>query len=137
MTKVQWPLMSLSTHGKSRVIWDTKQKEPIASGGIRGTENRIERIAENGDVRFTELQGYLCIYQERPTIHGRIYVREKYYVPTESEARVTDPNRTRFAEAVAAWQTLSMSDQIWWNKQKNPPEMSGYNRFLRAYLLPE
>lgn len=135
MTKVKMPLMSLGATGKSRVIWDSKQLIPFADGMMRITENRDYRITEDGKLRVVEFEGYLCIYRTQPGPYGQIQIREKYYVTDNPRTENQQANRSKFADAVAAWELLSMEEQIYWNKLGYPRNMAGRNRYIRWYML--
>jgi len=75
------------------------------------------------------------IYQMRPSGSDRVCVIEKFYMPTESSARVSNPRRGVFANAVLAWQELSTSQKEVYRVKSNGRRMSGYNIFLREFLI--
>lgn len=106
---------------------------------IRG---RIGRPNELGETwcGWTELGEYLPvagIYQRRHSGGKQIFVRMKHYHGPNPQTVPQQANRATFADAVAAWQALSTTEKNYWRRRKTPRMMSGYNRFLRAYMRGE
>jgi hypothetical protein len=133
MTKVKWPFFSLTAHGKTSCPVDDSDFTLDDSKFI-GLENGKALLQEDG--KKIELEWYYkAIYREQPCWFGRITIREKYYTPFNPNSTPQQENRQLFADAVAAWQALSFTDQVSWNKLLYPTHMSGYNRFLRNYLI--
>ena len=77
------------------------------------------------------LAGY---FQHRPRVAGQMLVQMRHYWPTNNQHSVQQVWRWVFGDAVAAWQSLTDEQKLFWNKRKYPRRMSGYNRFLRDYL---
>ena len=64
---------------------------------------------------------------------GRQFAR-RYVVPANPDTVEQKKGRRRFAEAVAAWQSLSDESKERWNKKCRNRPLSGYNLFISEYL---
>lgn len=143
MTKVKWPMASFSAHGKVCEALDSalidqsileKDDNLIFQGGFILAENGEVIKQENDEKIKVETFPYTAIYREQPLPEGRVTIREKYYVPYNPQTEEQQMWRAIFAAAVAYWQSLSMEEQIVWNKKKYPPHMTGYNRCISYFL---
>lgn len=69
----------------------------------------------------------------------RIQKRYLYNVPDPHADNVGVANKNSFAAAVAAWQSLSDEDKLWWDKeaQRLRLNMAGYHLYIRKYRLNE
>lgn len=75
------------------------------------------------------------IYQSRNSLAGLSITREKYYIPKNPRSIPQQANRDKYAFGVAAWQALSSAEKEQYNKRVIGLDMSGYNLFLKEYLL--
>jgi len=75
------------------------------------------------------------IYQTQPTSKGRITRKLKFYVPTNPQTELQQANRSKFADAVLAWQNLTSQQKLSYNERASGKPLSGYNLFLKEYLL--
>jgi len=75
------------------------------------------------------------IYQMRPRDGGAICVREVFYTPTNPQTPEQQANRSKFAAGVVAWQALTPEEKQEYNRMRYGLRMSGYNLFLRLYML--
>lgn len=136
MAIVKQPLASLCAKGKSRVIYDDLDNTIQTTHTHRVTTDGNYRRITDGNARIISAAGpFLVIYREQPTPNGRILIREKYFVPTDTWSQAKQDNRDKFALAVAEWNNLTIEQQIYWNKLRYPNHMSGYNRFIRNFML--
>ena len=72
----------------------------------------------------------------RDNVTGEVkYYREPYYVPKNPRTGPQQTNRQKLANGVAAWQALTSEQKNTYNKKAIGKGMSGYNLFLREYLL--
>lgn len=62
--------------------------------------------------------------------------KRNYVVPYNPQTPGQQANRFKFADAVSAWQILSILDKRLWNKYADDLQlqMSGYNLFLSRYM---
>jgi hypothetical protein len=74
-------------------------------------------------------------YQRRRTWHGIIYTPIHPPISAHINTALRAPQKLRFAAAVAAWQILSGPEKAYWEAQRYPVHASGYNRFIRNYIL--
>jgi len=136
MAKVIAALASLCAKGKSRVIYDDFDNTIQTTHILRITTDGKYRRVSDGNARIISLPGpFIAIYREQPTPNGRILIRQRYFIPTDTWSQAKQDNRDKFALAVAEWSNLSIEQQIYWNKLRYPEHMSGYNRFIRNYML--
>ena len=64
----------------------------------------------------------------------RQYAR-RYVVPINPNTPAQKKRRGRFAEAILAWQNLSLPARDKWNKKCRFMNMSGYNLFISSYMM--
>jgi hypothetical protein len=87
-----------------------------------------------GSLSFAPDQEAFGIYQMRMCKEGKVPIRMKFYAPTESEARLANPWRGYFANAVAAWQVLTSEQKQVYNENAKGKNLSGYTLFIKNYL---
>jgi len=78
---------------------------------------------------------FFGIYQVRNWGKHQVVVKEKLYVPTNPQTETQQANRQKMTDAVAAWQALTSSQQNQYNQRAKYKSYSGYNLYLREYLL--
>ncbi|KKL54954.1 hypothetical protein LCGC14_2260250 [marine sediment metagenome] len=72
----------------------------------------------------------------RDNVTGTLkYYREPYYCPYNPRTVPQQTNRQKMTDAVAAWQLLTDLQKAVYNKRSIGKRMSGYNLFLKQYLL--
>jgi len=76
-----------------------------------------------------------CIYRTRKFNGVRIIEKMDYYTPTNPQTIPQQANRGIFADAVLAWQNLTATQKEVYNKRAVGKQMSGYNLFIREYML--
>lgn len=62
-------------------------------------------------------------------------IKNEYYFPTNRQTVPQQANRQKYADGVAAWQTLTDEQKDVYNKRAEYKKFSGYNLFLKEYLL--
>lgn len=62
-------------------------------------------------------------------------IREDYYVPTNPQTESQQANRQKLTNGVTAWQALTSSAKSVYNERAKYKKLSGYNLFLKEYLL--
>lgn len=139
-------MLSFGAKKKTQVPMDDSNfsKDPITGkwtynwpdGFFIGTEDDA-RLCQEIDKGLELEWAQKAVYREKPTSSGRKTVRQRYVISDNPQTTPQMENRWKFGDGVAAWQILTMTEQIIWNKLKYPYHMSGYNRFLRAYMRDE
>jgi hypothetical protein len=81
------------------------------------------KILLSGIYRTDNVKGYLTYY------------REPYYIPRNPRTAAQQVWRSVFAQAVFAWQGLTDEQKMTYNERAKGKRMSGYNLFIREYLL--
>jgi len=123
MVKVRGPLWSLWASGHISV--------PYPVDLFRFNPYNIQYKLNKGDY----FHRYGWVYETRRTWHGLQPTARRFVYPPNPRTPKQQANRYRFASAVFAWQLLSPTAKDYYARLKYPNEMSGYNRFLRHYLL--
>lgn len=75
------------------------------------------------------------IYQTRSRPGRTITVLESFYGPTNPQTIPQQANRAKMTAAVAAWQALSAGARAPYNARAVGKNLSGYNLYLREYIL--
>lgn len=75
------------------------------------------------------------IYQKYNRGGRRLYRKMKYYTPTYSDTEAIQASRSKFADAIIAWRALTTEQQTRYNQKARTRRMSGYNLFIREYML--
>lgn len=91
--------------------------------------------ARYGWIDYGEQDDEVGIYQMRKVKEGIRPVKMTFYHPTYKTNAALLANRTKFADAVAAWQSLTAEQKKEYNGRVRRLRMSGYNLFLKEYLL--
>ena len=74
-------------------------------------------------------------YQMRRTWHGIVQSAIKPPVGPNPQTALQQSWRQQFADAITSWQGMDQATKDVYNKWKYPVHASGYNRFLRWYLM--
>jgi len=75
------------------------------------------------------------IFQRRHRGSKRITALLKYYQPPNMRTAPQLVRRGAFADAVAGWQGLTTNQKQVYNERASGKKMSGYNLYLKEYLL--
>lgn len=75
------------------------------------------------------------VYQSRPTKAGRIIVFQGFSIPIDPRTPKQQAWRGVYASGVLAWQNLTSSEKELYNEKAKGKNFSGYNFFLREFLL--
>jgi hypothetical protein len=101
-------------------IWLIKTDYGTAS---YGSDHYGDAFVLSGVYRTDNVKGYLTYY------------REPYYIPRNPRTTTQQAWRSVFAQAVFAWQQLTPEEKMFYNERAKGKRMSGYNLFIREYLL--
>jgi len=63
------------------------------------------------------------------------YYREPYYITKNPRTIPQQANRQIYADGVAAWQALTENEKATYNIRAKGKKYSGYNLYLKEYLL--
>jgi hypothetical protein len=91
-------------------------------------------VTSFGSLSYCADQSAFGIYQMRMCQEGKLPIRMKFYAPTETPARIANPRRAVFADAITAWQNLTQPEKLSYNVRARLMHMSGYNLFIKNYL---
>lgn len=77
--------------------------------------------------------GIAGIYQRRKTKRGQVSVKMKFYKPTNPRTPKQQANRSKFADAMSEWQSLTDEKKQAYTKRANKRGLHGHNLFIREY----
>ena len=85
----------------------------------------------------TQVKNDACagIYQQRKCREGKITIREKFYVPTQTWSQAKEDAQVKFAAAISAYQILTEAQKLVYHKRAVGMHLSGYNLFIKEYML--
>ena len=63
------------------------------------------------------------------------FYRDSFYIPDNPRTLTQQTNRAKMTAAVLAWKALTDDEKLFYNKRAFGKRMSGYNLFLKKYLL--
>lgn len=103
-------------------------------------------FARNGNAIFGERAGPGGIYQKRYTgynqngyIPGRprllYFVRMRHYRPSNPQTELQQARRSKFQDAVAAWQAMDDAERAPWKRRATKKSRRGRNLFISEYML--
>lgn len=75
------------------------------------------------------------IYQDRTNQRGIPIVRMKSYRPTNPQTVPQQANRSKFADAMTSWQSLTSEQKAVYNKRGKRLHMTGHNLYIKEYML--
>jgi hypothetical protein len=108
------------SHYGDEDIWFIKTEFGTASYGV---DRYGDAFILSGIYRTDSVKGYLTYY------------REPYYIPKNPRTAAQQAWRSVFAGAVSAWHELTPEEKAAYNENAKGKRMSGYNLFIREYLL--
>lgn len=103
-------------------------------------------FARRGDGVYGEAEGVGGIYQRRWTGYNQTgyitgkrrrayYVRMRFYRPTNPRTELQQQGRTKFQNAVAAWQSMSEAERAPYKRRAVKKSRRGRNLFIQEYML--
>ena len=78
---------------------------------------------------------FFGVYQMRVVDGKQVLVKGEYYVPSNPQTESQQANRQKLTNGVVAWQALTSPQKDVYNERAKYKSLSGYNLFLREYLL--
>ena len=102
-------------------------------GGIYGVADYARGGYGYGDATPESI--FHGVYQMRRCKEGVIPVQMKFYRPTNPRTEIQQNNRVKIRDAVLAWQALDQSQKIEYNKNALGKNLTGYNLFIKNFLL--
>ncbi len=85
--------------------------------------------------KFGDIVMLSGIYRTNNVTGKTKYYREPFYITKNPRTPSQQANRAKMADAVLAWQGLTIEQKVVYNKKAIGKKMSGYNFFLKEYLL--
>lgn len=103
-------------------------------------------VGSYGETEYGDVLDFAGIYQirhhrtkflvkgEKET--GELYIRKsKFYIPSNPKTESQQSRRSIFADGVSGWQSLSEDEKNIYRKKAEGLRMSGFNFYMREYLL--
>lgn len=105
-----------------------------------GLVGKIGRPADYGDKwygwnEYGAFEDIYGIYRRRPTEKGVTLVKCQFYWPTNPQTAPQQSWRGVFTDGVIAYQALSEGEKETYRKEAEGKPLSGFNLYLREYLL--
>ncbi len=92
-------------------------------------------VASFGEINFGEHLVFSGIFRRNNETGKVKYYRLDYYIPKNPRSAPQQTQRGKMTAAVLAWQGLTAPQKEVYNKNAIGKRMSGYNFFLKEYLL--
>ena len=106
---------------------------PIVKANVYPFCFRIQR--KLGNANHPNPPAWYGIYQQRKCRTGRETVKMKFYKPTNPRTEKQQANRQKLASANLAWKSLTDEQKKVYNKNAIGTVMTGYNLFIKKFLL--
>lgn len=105
-----------------------------------GEEDIFILFTEYGNSRYgvDKYANILCLsgIYRRDNVTGKLkYYRELYYIPKNPQSLGQQTHREKYAAGIVAWKALTNEEKEIYNQKAIGKRMSGYNLFLKVYLL--
>jgi hypothetical protein len=91
-----------------------------------------KKIGHDGEKNPPEFWG---IYQQRHCKAGQKTIKMKFYKPRNPKTPAQMAQREKMRLAVPAWRNLTSEEKRVYNLRAGSKNMSGYNLFLKQFLL--
>jgi hypothetical protein len=100
-------------------------------------KSEVLLLENGGKIKLNVALGHSTfgIYRVQKIKGKRISLQQKFYVPYVSPESGVHVYRAKFAAGVLAWQGLTTAQKMVYNKRVKRLPLSGYNLFLREFLL--
>jgi len=104
------------------------------------TRKKLGRSSEYGQRiygshKYAEYDHRYGIYAVWTRKGKQINVKLPFYIPTNPRTEAQQANRAIFTAAVLAWQNLTTDQKNGYNEKAKYKHLSGYNLYIREYLL--
>lgn len=76
-----------------------------------------------------------AIYQRRKLLSGPGFIAMKFYKPTNPNTSLQQNYRDWFAKAIIEWRALTEEQKAEYNVRAKNLTLSGYNLFIREFML--
>ena len=104
------------------------ETEPVMGIGQYG-------VRDYGKTRYAQVILPFGIYQIRSEPEGQITVKKEFYVPNNPQTETQQAHRQKYGQGVEAWNNLTPEQKAVYNQRAKYKNLSGYNLYLREYLL--
>jgi len=88
-----------------------------------------------GKFEYGEQNNKFGIYQMRTKYGKQVIVKEIFYWPSNPQSVPQQANRQKLTDAVIAWQALTDNQKEIYNERARYKLYSGYNLYLKEYIL--
>lgn len=90
----------------------------------------VKRLGREGDPDPLGVNG---IYQRRHTKKGIVSIKMKFYTPTNPNTPAQQANRTKFQNAMIAWNGLTIAERVPYTEKAKQLLLRPHNVFVREY----
>ena len=92
-------------------------------------------VAGFGVSHFAEIKIFSGIYRRDPRSGRTKIIRNRYYITKNPRTIPQQANRQKYADGVLEWQNLTAEQKAVYNAKCRFRGLSGYNLYLKDYLL--
>jgi len=87
-----------------------------------------------GESQYADQNPFSGVYKKQYTKNGPLCIKTKFQRTVAVNTDHLSAYKVKMRNAVLSWQGLTSEQKAVYNKLKYPIHMSGYNRYVRAYL---
>jgi len=105
-----------------------------------GEQEIYIRVAKGPPIKYLSDKAgnpidFAGIYR-RDNVTGKvIHYREAYYIPKNPRTEKQQAQRAKYAAGIIVWQSLTEEQKAVYNERAKRKKISGYNLFIKEYLL--
>jgi len=88
-----------------------------------------------GGFQYGEDVDIYGIYKIIRGVVGQIIVKTRFYIPNNPRTIPQQLNRQKYTDSILVWQNLTEEQKSVYNNRVKGQKLSGYNLFIKEYLL--
>lgn len=89
----------------------------------------------HGKYQYGQYNPMYGIYQVRTESGKQVVIKKRFYIPANPRTIPQQAHRQKYGEGVEAWNNLTPEQKEAYNKKAKYKNLSGYNLYLKEYLL--
>jgi len=89
----------------------------------------------HGKYQYGQYNALYGIYQVRTQGGKQQTIKSPFYIPANPQTPTQQANRQKYAAGILAWQNLTTEQKEAYNQRVKYKNLSGYNLYLKEYLL--